>query len=67
MFSAIAWAAAQVRAPAQTAVLVKQLRAAWERLLAERVRRPGGELTAPQQALLQLITEMIQQHATEPR
>jgi hypothetical protein len=49
----------QVKAAAQTAVLIKKLRAAWLTLMDERINNPTGAFTSHQRSVLEVISDLL--------
>jgi Oligonucleotide/oligosaccharide-binding (OB)-fold len=57
------FAHAQIRVAAQTAVLVKQLRLAWDALMARKVRRPTDPFDVKEQKILDTIVALVREDA----
>ena len=57
----------QIRVAAQTAVLVKQLRVAWDALMERKVQMPTKPLDAKQQKILDTIVSLVREDAKSSR
>jgi hypothetical protein len=57
----------QIRVAAQTAVLVKQLRAAWDDLMLRKVKAPTKPLDSKQQKVLNTIVSLVREDAKAAR
>ena len=53
--------AVQIRVAAQTAVLVKQLRGAWDAMMAHKVAKPNDAFTEKEREMLDIVVSLMHQ------